>query len=846
MIIPRRLVLAVHLEQTVPLAVLRFIKTILFFLSAIACIGIFIILSIHRLPIVERAINTAQLDVYLILCLALEAISMPFALSLLFFETYIVRDLHEPRSTESVFDSFDIAATEVLARASGLAGYSRVKLSARHILIALAEYPPASILWLRLSIGGTNFGHQLRELASIPPRTPSAGLSDNIEFDPSGEQFMATLETLHTTLPNHVIGLGDLLLAVFDADPEFQSTVLQMQLNREDIEHLARWMDIDSERIRRESRFWDLEQLLRKRPIGIEWTYGYTPLLDKITTDISVLADLSSPDITAIGRQGIINQIERTLSRSGTTNVLLVGDAGTGKRTIVEGFAQRINRGQTLPMLQYKRVLELRADTLSGSSPEEQIRLLQTLLTEAVTAGNVILFIENFHTLISTAGGLGTLNAAELLKKFLSLPTIQIIATTDTDNFNHTIRSRTDILQLMERIDVLEPSPQETLNILQERLPSIERGTVLITYQALKEVVTKSDLFIHDSPFPEKAISLLITAVSYAHAHEKLLITVDDISAIISEKTHVPMGTVNAPERQKLEHLDEEIHRELVNQESAIQQLVRTMLRLRSGITRRDKPAGTFLFIGPTGVGKTSAAKALAHAYFGSTDAMLRFDMSEYQNPESIDRFIGSTAQKEPGQFVTKVRDLPFSVILLDEIEKAHQNVINLFLQVLDEARLTDVFGKVVSFNQNIIIATSNAASEYIRELIEKQVPIERHRQLVVEYLLQHQLFHPEFLNRFDEVVVFHPLNSDQITQVARMMLDQLAARLKEQNYFFMYNDDLVEYLVSVGFEPQFGARPMQRALQNTVEVAISRKIIQQELVRGTPFYISAEEVRHL
>ena len=471
--------------------------------------------------------------------------------------------------------------------------------------------------------------------------------------------------------------------------------------------------------------------------------------------------------------------------------------------------------------------------------------MLSQLLAEAMAAGNIILYVEDLNTFLAGSGAMGTVNATELLKRFLTNPSIHIIATSDAEHFNRDIRPHPDLMQLFERVDVTEPTAVQSLVILERNLPYLEHGAVA-TYQALKDVVDKADLFFHDVPFPAKALALFNEVIADAQARHVPLVTVADVDRIVAGKTHAPVGQAEGSELEKLQHLEEYIHRDLVNQEDAVRSLSQTMTRLRAGITQRNKPAGSFLFTGPTGVGKTSAAQALAKTYFGKPDAMLRFDMSEYQAADAVDRFIGSVARSEPGQFVTKVRDMPFSVLLLDEIEKANPNVLNLLLQVLDEARLTDAFGKPVTFRQNIIVATSNAGSEFIRELVTTGVPVEEHAKRVTENLLKQGLFRPEFLNRFDGIIVFHPLTPEQIAQVARMMLEKFTARLKEQNYVFTFGDDLVAYLVQIGFDPQFGARPMQRALQNTVEVIVSRKIIAKELTLGAPFTVTVDEVRAL
>lgn len=290
--------------------------------------------------------------------------------------------------------------------------------------------------------------------------------------------------------------------------------------------------------------------------------------------------------------------------------------------------------------------------------------------------------------------------------------------------------------------------------------------------------------------------------------------------------------------------LDTEMHREIIGQEQAVTAVAQTMQRLRAGLARRGKPAGVFLFVGPTGVGKTLTAKVLAETYFGSKDTMVRFDMSEYQNKESLDRLLGSVPLNEPGQLATEVRDNPFSLLLLDEIEKAHKDILNIFLQVFDEGKLTDAFGKKASFEQNIIIATSNAGSDHIREMIQQGVDPATQKEKIIDLLVNKGYFRPELLNRFDEIVIFHPLSREQTAKIADILVRKLVERLREQGYFFSASKEIIDYIAEVGFDPQFGARPMARAIQDKLENVIAKKILGEKIQKGVEFTLTLQEIR--
>jgi ATP-dependent Clp protease ATP-binding subunit ClpC len=427
---------------------------------------------------------------------------------------------------------------------------------------------------------------------------------------------------------------------------------------------------------------------------------------------------------------------------------------------------------------------------------------------------------------------------------YLKSSNVQVIATTNPHDFHRYIESRPEIASVFERINLSEPNSQQTLQMLEETIGALEsRYGVLVTYGAMKEIVDGADKFIRTSPFPEKAFDLLSEVVSYAISRKETTIVKQHVDEVISRKTGVPLGPIAGEEKEKLEKLEDLMHKEIVGQNRAVEVVASTMRRLRTGLAKRGKPAGVFLFVGPTGVGKTLTAKILAKSYFGSSDRMLRFDMSEYQDIESMDRFIGSTRTNEPGQFVTKVTDNPFSLILLDEIEKANQNILNIFLQVFDEGRLTDAFGRIINFEQNIIIATSNAAAGFIRDLVKEGLDPSLEKERVINAMIEGRYFSPELLNRFDEIVIFHPLSEEQVGKITELLLKALSFRLKEQGYLFKPTQDIADHVARVGFDPQFGARPMERVIRDKVENAVARKILDGTIKKGVEFTLSPDDL---
>lgn len=803
--------------------------------------------SFSFLPIPQWVGYLPEADYFI----ALAFLFLPLGFSLVFFEIFAAFYLKEPSINPLVspLEYLSFESARILYRATK-ATPSDLSVSTNAILAALISDRSAAPLWLRLGFPPVELENQIIPRLNLPVASWLSPLfSPSLKLDEEAQVMLKQANRLRQEHGSKRILPTDLLVSLFDNNKIFRSFTLEKDLELGDLVDLSLWFEANQRYERQRKRFWTLENILRRPPIGVTWVYGYTAILDRFSIDLSEQLELGAKDIRLVGRQDVIDQIERILMRTGENNVLMVGEPGVGKRTIVLGLTNLIVRGKSLPELKYKRVLELNmAELLSagGSAPEIEATLLR-VLNNASRAGNIILYIEDFHNFVGAGERLGRLDISEILKPYLPLRNFQVIASTDLSNFHKYIEPRKDLMGLFEKVTVEEPNPRKTLQVLQILLPIVEaKQNVFVLYPTLKAVVERAETFLHDTPFPEKAIDLLsetVADVAAKNRGRRTIVTPADVDHIVTQKTNIPLGQISSSEKEKMQNLETLMHQDIINQETAVKRIAETMQRLRAGLVRRDKPAGVFLFTGPTGVGKTLTAKILSKTYFGSAENMIRFDMSEFQSLDSIDRFIGSLATQEPGQFINRVTDRPFSVILLDEIEKAHPKILNLFLQVFDEGRLTDVFGKTINLRHNIIISTSNAGSEYIRELVNQQIDPAQEKELVIDYLMKQGLFTPELLNRFDEVVVYHPLTKEQISQVAIIVLNQLAERLREQNFFFVPTSEVVDYVSKIGFDPQFGARPMERAIQNTLGVVIAKKIINKEIVKGQEFTVPVSEL---
>lgn len=629
---------------------------------------------------------------------------------------------------------------------------------------------------------------------------------------------------------------SDLAVACFLTNPVLTRWYQQHNLAEEDVIRLSEWIEHRKQHQESSRRWWSLPNLVKKPPIGLDWIYGFTPVLSSEAEELTHWYSVNR-NHRMVGRETEIKAIETALSKSSNANVLLVGPAGVGKQTVIEGLAERIKTGHS-PLIG-NRMFLMKGETISGLSQHEAVQLLR----EATNAGNIILCITDIHFCFQSESD----PIQKLLQELAQSNAINLIVTTDQKHFHQTLEHESGFVQHFTTIEINEPTNTEIEPMIREAILDFEiHHHVFFTYQSIESLIHDADRYLPNIPFPEKAMDMMETVGVAANQQSQVIITPEFIHQTFTAQFNIPAAAATSEEKTILLNLEEELHKRIVGQNAAVTAVAQSLQRVRGGIERTNKPIGSFLFLGPTGVGKTETAKTLSECYFGSESSMTRFDMSEYQSVESLDRFIGSSQTGTPGLVVSHVRDNPFSVILFDEIEKADRNILNLFLQILDEGQLTDAFGEKVSFRQSIIIATSNAGAEFIRELQASGKEAKRMSELITEHILHQQLFSPELLNRFDSVIVFHPLSTNHAHQIARLQLEALARQLKTKGYLFEINNQLTEHIATLGYDPAFGARPIARAIQNTVETIISKRILADEIQKGVPFTVTKEEIEHI
>ncbi len=638
------------------------------------------------------------------------------------------------------------------------------------------------------------------------------------------------------------IKITDLLIWIAEVDPFFEKILIKNDLKKEDIKNLIYWALSLEEKIEDKKEVWKYRNLSKHGSLGKDWASGYSLTLDKFSIDWEqIIKKQGFKEI--IGHEESIKACERILTRQEINNVLLVGEPGTGRSSIIQCLAQKAFFRESSPEINNKRIVELDLSSVitQTDSLEATEGLLEKIFQEVVEAGNIVLVIKEFHNFVGQVARPGVVNISGIIEKYLRLPQFRIIAITNFAGFHRDIERNRTILDLFEKVEVSEITKRETILLLGGLIFNLEQKyKKFVPYLALRDIVEHSVRYLPSSPLPKKAIDILDETMVYVRrSTQSRLVLPEHVAKIISQKTQIPIGKIKLQERRILLNLKKLIHQRVINQNEAVDEVSSALKRARAGITIRKGPMGAFLFLGPTGTGKTETSKALAENYFGSEERMIRLDMSEFSNIQDVSRLIGSIT--EDGILTTKVKEKPFSLILLDEIEKAHPDILNLFLQVLDEGYLTDGLGRKISFEQSIIIATSNAGFQIILEAFKKENGFKNIKKRLLDELFKQAIFRPEFINRFDAVVVFRPLTKNNLLEIANLFLRKLRKNLSKKNIKFIITDDLKEKIVELGYNPTFGAREMRRVVQDKIENTLAESMLSKKLKKGDKIKIDSQ-----
>lgn len=621
--------------------------------------------------------------------------------------------------------------------------------------------------------------------------------------------------------------------------PYIENELLKLDRKMEDFKGALKFQELKRNKWRH-ILVWDEEYKVNELAgVNRGWMGVPTPALNSVSTDLTrEAADSGFDDF--IGRQYILDEVVAVLSQDKSRNVILVGAAGAGKSTLVKSLAQRIMSGNAPASLANKRLIELDLTKLLSAvhSEGDLAQKIKDVFEEVQYVEDVIVYVDEIHNLgLGEAGA--NLNLYSLMLPYLESDKFQFLASTEPENYSRILEKNGSLVRLFHKIDVDPASKEDTIAILEEKsIEGSKKSQVEMSYIAIVELVSKAQRLIHDRVLPDSALSVYEECFTAAKGlidkktHQGGYITLKLVDEILSKRVNVPLLEVDHNQKDLLLHLEAIIHQKMIDQEQAVKAVSNTLRRSATSLREENRPIGTFLFVGPTGVGKTELAKTLAEVYFKTSNAFVRFDMSEYQTPEAVNRLIGTTTI--PGELTETIENKPYALLLLDEFEKANPQILNLFLQVLDDGRLTDASGKTVDFTNTIIIATSNAASLTIAQGISKGVAIDEIEVQVREELLK--VYRPELVNRFDSVVIFKPLSMEDLSKIVNFKLTDLKKLLKNQGYLVEFTPGLTAMLAKKGFDPVLGARPLRRLIQDTLESKLSIWMLEGKIQKGMPF----------
>lgn len=736
--------------------------------------------------------------------------------------------------TKDIAKTFTSEAMYVLEQAFLVADkHGDNAISPVHLFYALLDATQTKSIFLRLRMSSETIKAQLSKMLNPVKNNIEPVLSEDFL------QIIFHAYDLAKQIRQEYVHVTELLFATVQQSENLQEMLYDMEVDRQKLENVIEWMRIRERMKRQYLKFRRAAARRSKHGMDRAMTAVATPFLNSYSQDLTLAAKYNQLT-SCVARDKEMDDIFRIIE-GGRQSVLLVGERGVGKMSIIEGIAQRMIEDDVPERLKDKRLVQLSTSSLVAGTTTSgaQQRLIQ-IMNEVGKAKNIILFIDNIQDLVSGSGGEG-LDVSETLSEYIGGSRFLTLATTTTNGFNKFILNSA-LGSTMAKVDINVMTENQAIQVLESKVGMAEyKHNVFFSYDAVEQSVHLAMKFLHEQNPPENAIALMSESASYTHSQkgENSIVSANEVAVIVAQKTGIPVTSITEDESSKLMRLEDEMHNRVIGQSDAVTLVSNALRRARAEIRSEKRPIANFLFLGPTGVGKTELAKTIASVYFGGENRMVRIDMSEFQDKAGVYRLIGQPGQQGTGLLAESVRQQPFSLVLLDELEKADPDILNLFLQVFDDGRLTDSVGRVVDFTNTIIIATSNAGTQFVQDQIMSGVPQDQIRELLIRGELK-KYYRPEFLNRFDGIVLFESLGKEEIKQIARLMLKRVEKDLERRGVFLRIEEAGIEALASIGFDPEFGARPMRRAIQDKVENSLAELVLGGKLKRRDTVVIGA------
>jgi len=724
------------------------------------------------------------------------------------------------------FDKMTEGAQELFREAQDLlTRYKHNQLDVEHIAMVLVSQEGVGREILEhTGVNLTALAKDLDIQLRGKPSVVGGQVAGQIYITPRLDAVVTAAQMEADRLHDEYIGIDHLLLAISrTTDPQLRRILGRHQITPEAIYTSLR-------AVRGEQRVTDRDSEERYQ------------ILKKYSTNLTERAKRGELD-PVIGRKQEIRRMEQILSRRRKNNPVLIGEPGVGKTAVVEGLAQRMVADDVAETLKGKELVSLDVASMVAGSKfrgEFEDRLKAVIKEVEAHSGQTILFVDELHTLVGAGAAEGAIDASNILKEPLSRGKFQLIGATTLDAYREHVEKDSAFERRFQKVYIAEPTIEETIDILEGLRGKLEEHHgISIADEAIVAAARLSERYIAERFLPDKAIDLVDEAASRMRV-DRIgdRVTEAEIAALVSQWTGIPAERMLEEERSRLANMEEALHARVIDQDEGVHAVAEAVRHSRAGLSDPRRPIGTFLFLGPTGVGKTELAKSLAAFLFGSDNALLRIDMSEYMERHAVARLIGSPpgyiGYEEGGQLTEAVRRRPYQVVLFDEIEKAHPQVMNILLQLLDEGRLTDGHGRTVDFRHTILIMTSNVGSEHFQSDAGEEVI----RRQVREELKS--TFRPEFLNRIDETIIFHPLSEEAIEKIVDLKIADLNARLAEQEIRLTLTDEAKHILAKQGYDPHYGARPLARAMKRLIENPLASKIVADEISEGDTVSVDA------